>query len=410
MKELKNRLRGHKKTVLVLIVFLLLALCLAVRDYLNEPQDAAEVTRQEEGGSGENRTFSYQVGEGEQQEITLEIKPVERSGEEAEKLLEQAVTEWESTYLSENESENNISEPLNLPNQFCDGLVAVSYESSDYDILDTDGSIFRDNIPEDGALVELTAEFSYAGYTRRESCWLRIVLPKRGSVEWVSWQLGKDAAKTEENTREKETFLLPSEVDGYKIRWENEEDAQWMYFVFLGIAAAFCLEWRTKEAKRKAEKERQDRLIFEYPQMVEQFSLLLGSGMPIRSAWERILLTEQKMREETNQKMRLFIEEMWITYREIAKGCGEREAYERFGSRIGLIPYRRFGAILSQNLSKGTRDIQELLKDEAREALEMRKNHARKLGEEAGTKLLFPMLLMFVLILLVLLVPAVQNF
>lgn len=410
MKELKGMLQEHKKTILVLAVFLLLALGIAVRDYLDVPRDAAEVIRQEEGGIGESRTFSCQVDEGEQQEITLEVNPVERSGEDAEILLGQAVTEWESMYLGENKSENIISEPLNLPNRFCDGLVAVSYESSDYNILDTDGSIFQDNIPEDGALVELTAEFSYAGYSRRESCWLKIVLPERGSMEWVVWQLRKDAAETEENTREKETFLLPSEVDGHQIRWENEEDAQWMYFVFLGIVAAFWLEWRTKETQRKAKKERQDRLIFEYPQMVEQISLLLGSGMTIRGAWERMLLTEQKMREETNQKMRLFIEEMWITYREIAKGCGEREAYERFGSRIGLIPYRRFGAILSQNLSKGTRDIQELLRAESREALEMRKNHARKLGEEAGTKLLFPMLLMFVLILLVLLVPAIQSF
>lgn len=410
MKDLKGVLREHKRTVLVLAVFWLLALGIAARDYLSEPENPAEVTRQEEGSDGESRTFSYQVDGGEPQEIILEVNPVERSGEEAEILIEQAVKEWKSVCLGENESENNISEPLNLPNRFCDGLIAVTYESSDYEILDTDGSIFQDNLPDDGALVELTAEFSYAGYSRRESCWLRIVPPERDSVEWISGQLKKDAAKTEENTREKETFLLPSEISGHKIIWENEEDPQWIYFVFLGIVAAFCLEWRTKETQRKAQKERQDRLMFEYPQMVEQISLLLGSGMTIRSAWERMLLTEQKVRKKTGQKMRLFIEEMWITYRELAKGCGEREAYERFGSRIGLIPYRRFGSILSQNLSKGTRDIQDLLRAEAREALEMRKNHARKLGEEAGTKLLFPMLLMFVLILLVLLIPAMQSF
>ena len=35
-----------------------------------------------------------------------------------------------------------------------------------------------------------------------------------------------------------------------------------------------------------------------------------------------------------------------------------------------------------------------LLEQEAEEAFEERKNSAKKLGEEAGTKLLFPMLLM----------------
>lgn len=410
MTELKNVIREHKKTVLVLAVFLLLSLGLAVRDKLDMPLDSAEVTRQEEGGSAESRTFSYQIDGEEPREITLEINPVEPSGEEAEELLEQAVTEWESVYLNENESENKICTALNLPDRFCEGAVTASYENSDYDILDMDGGILLDNVPEEGALVELTVEFSYAGYTRRESRWLKIVLPERGSPEWLALQTKRDIVETEENTREEETFFLPAEVDGHRITWERQEDAQWIYFIFLGVVAAFCLEWRTREAQRKAEKERKDQLMLEYPQMVEQLSLLLGSGMTVRGAWERMLLTEQKMRRETKQKMRLSIAEMWITYREITKGCGEREAYERFGSRIGLIPYRRFGAVLSQNLSKGTRDVQELLREEAREALEMRKNHARKLGEEAGMKLLFPMLLMFVLILLVLLVPAIQSF
>ena len=39
----------------------------------------------------------------------------------------------------------------------------------------------------------------------------------------------------------------------------------------------------------------------------------------------------------------------------------------------------------------------------------MRKNRARKAGEEAGTKMLFPMLVMLVLILLVLLLPALTG-
>lgn len=410
MKGIKNIIRKHRKTFLVFMVFLLIAVGIAARDYMGKPGSNVEVMRQGEGENSESRTFFYQVDGGVRQEMTVEINPLERSGKAAEKLLEQAVSEWKSVYLNENESENHVCSALDLPNQFCDGLVAVSYECSDYDILDTDGNIFFDDVPENGALVKLTAEFSYAGYSRSESRWLKVVLPDRDSPEWVKRQLKKDVTEVEESTREKETFLLPSEVDGHRIIWESQENVQWIYFIFFGIITAFCLEWRTKEKEKKALKKRNDQLLFEYPRMVEQISLLLGSGMTIRGAWERMLLTEQKMHKETNQKKSLFIEEMWVTYREIVKGCGEREAYERFGSRIGLIPYRRFGAILSQNLSKGTRNIQELLREETRTALEMRKNHARKLGEEAGTKMLFPMLLMFILILLVLLVPAIQSF
>ena len=71
---------------------------------------------------------------------------------------------------------------------------------------------------------------------------------------------------------------------------------------------------------------------------------------------------------------------------------------------------RRLISILNRNLEKGTRDVCEMLEEEAREAWEIRKNQAKKAGEEAGMKLLFPMMLLFILILVMLLFPAVQSF
>ena len=145
--------------------------------------------------------------------------------------------------------------------------------------------------------------------------------------------------------------------------------------------------------------------MFEYPGMVDQMAVLLESGMTIRRAWER--MTER--RRAPGEPYPAYQEEMRITYREMQEGRGEKEAYERFGNRIGLLPYRQFSSVLSHNLSKGTRDIRLLLRKEAAEALEMRKNRARKAGEEAGTKMLFPMLIMLILVLLVLLLPALTG-
>ena len=403
-------LRKHKQTLLVFLIFFFLTAAVGIKDKSERRQSSSEVSRMAEGEESESQTFFYRVDDGEEQELTVEIHPVERSAEDARDLLDQAVAEWEGQYLGKNKSENEISGPLSLPEQILDGLVTISYESSDYDVLDTDGSIFTDKIPEEGILVELTAEFSYAGYSRIESRWLQVILPEKGSAAWIKDQIQKEVAETEKMSREKRSFSLPTVIDGHRIVWESQETPRWIYFIFLGIAAAFCLEWREKEAKRKACKDRREHLMMEYPQMAEQISLLVGSGMTIRGAWERMLMTDQNVRKSTGTDMRAFIEEMWITYREIQKGCGEREAYERFGVRIGLIPYRRLGAMLSQNVSKGTKDVRELLKEEAREAMEQRKNHARRQGEEASMKLLFPMLLMFVLILIVMLFPAVQSF
>ena len=97
-------------------------------------------------------------------------------------------------------------------------------------------------------------------------------------------------------------------------------------------------------------------------------------------------------------------------YQEMQKGCGEKEAYERFGQRIGMPEYRRLSSLLARNLEKGTRNLCDLLSAESQEAWENRKFQAKKLGEEAGMKLLFPMLLLFVLILIMLLYPAINKF
>lgn len=138
--------------------------------------------------------------------------------------------------------------------------------------------------------------------------------------------------------------------------------------------------------------------------------MLIGSGMTIRRAWERILWMEERMQKVRGSQTHLFQTEMQITYQEVQKGCGEKEAYERFGQRIGMPEYRRLSSLLARNLEKGTRNLCDLLSAESQEAWENRKFQAKKLGEEAGMKLLFPMLLLFVLILIILLYPAINKF
>ena len=88
---------------------------------------------------------------------------------------------------------------------------------------------------------------------------------------------------------------------------------------------------------------------------------------------------------------------------------GEERAYERFGEGCGGYRYRKFGNLLAQNLRKGSRGLTNLLEQEAEEAFEERKSMARKLGEEAGTKMLFPMILMLGAVMLILAFPAMHS-
>ena len=101
---------------------------------------------------------------------------------------------------------------------------------------------------------------------------------------------------------------------------------------------------------------------------------------------------------------------MRITSRKIRDGGSVRRSWEAFGKRIGLASYRKFVSLLIQNMDKGTKDTAFLLGQEAELVIEEQKNRARRLGEEAGTKLLFPMLMMLMVILAVVMVPAMMSF
>ena len=91
-------------------------------------------------------------------------------------------------------------------------------------------------------------------------------------------------------------------------------------------------------------------------------------------------------------------------------GVTEVEAYEHFGQRCRLPQYRKCAALLVQNLKKGSAGLLAALQEEAEHSFEERKRNAREEGERAGTKLLFPMMMMLAVVMVLILVPACFSF
>lgn len=403
-------MKTRKKAWLVFCIFAGMSAASLTQGHWAGDGLSGRVERQPEGSGGTSRTFSYQIDGEDGQDFSLDIAPVQRGEKEVMKLLAQAADEWETCYLGQNKSVNEVKGDLNVPAALCGGLVSVSLESSDYSILDTDGHLHTEQLEEQGSIVELRVTFSCQDYERIEEYALHVTGPEKGSREWLERQLQKKVTELERSSRTQTDFRLPETVGGHDVVWQEEKDSRWICLLLMGMAAAFCIEWRERENERKRKTDRNRQLMYEYPLMVDQLATLLDSGMTVRRAWERIIRSVPERQKKDRQRGPAYIEEMQITYREMKEGRGERDAYERFGSRIGLLPYRRIGSILSQNISKGTENLKALLQKESQEAFEMRKNQARKAGEEAGTRMLFPMMLMLLMLLLVLLFPAISNF
>ena len=74
-----------------------------------------------------------------------------------------------------------------------------------------------------------------------------------------------------------------------------------------------------------------------------------------------------------------------------------------------MLCYLKFSALLVQNLKKGSDDLLRLMDMEASDAFIKRKEQARILGEEAGTKLLLPMFIMFTVVIVIIMFSAFQS-
>ena len=97
---------------------------------------------------------------------------------------------------------------------------------------------------------------------------------------------------------------------------------------------------------------------------------------------------------------------MQAAIHEMKSGISEAEAYERFGKRCGDVSYVKFATLISQNLRKGSKGLSALLKMEAIQAFENRKSLAKRKGEEAGAKLMMPMIGMLAVVFVMIMVPA----
>ena len=84
----------------------------------------------------------------------------------------------------------------------------------------------------------------------------------------------------------------------------------------------------------------------------------------------------------------------------------EGAAYEHFGKRTGQQEYIRLSTLLMQNLKRGNSALLDRLREEADKAAEEKLRRTKRLGEEAGTKLLVPMALMLAVVMVMIMVPA----
>lgn len=309
--------------------------------------------------------------------------------------------ECKSLILGENESTEEVHTDLLLRDSYEGYPMDFSWESSDYGRIGEDGTV-RNKELTTKELIRLTVCMTYEEEMYEHTCTVRVVPPKLTEAQRWEEKLLAAIRSADEEQKYTSQLKLPATIDGRELAYTAKEDSSVVFLLFLLPVVLVILFYAKDRDLNKAVEERKKRMSLKYPEFVSKFLLLLGTGMTVRNVFVR-LSEDRALGEDLCGELKLVV-------RDTKNGMSIKDALDRFGKRAANPLYMKFIALLIQNIKKGTDDLTAQFSDELTEAFSLRKAHARQLGEEAGTKLLAPMILMLVVVMAVLMVPAFLSF
>lgn len=410
-EELLRRVDGQKLSGLTAVFLTGSLLCLALLCSGEEQQKVSALERPDYGEKESTYELEVEREDGSRLPMEVTVPEMVLTREEAEERFEKAYEEVCMEMLGENESLLHVERDLTLPQKALNGLVSVEWTSRSREIFNDWGELQKrpGERPEEGETGSYELSLSCSGYSCQYELELRVYPPKQTAQEAFleTMELVFEKGGEERGQRE---IALPKNYEGEQLIWFlREEGGVGSWILWLPPVVCLLMAARGFSGEKESLKKREREMLMDYPELVSKFTVLLQAGLTARNVWER-MVKEYEERKKSGKKPRYAYEEMSITNNQMKNGMYESQAYGEFGRRCSLHTYMKFGALLEQNLRQGTTGLTLRLKEEAELAFEERKNLARRLGEEAETKLMLPMFLMLFVVLTVIMAPAFLSF
>lgn len=169
--------------------------------------------------------------------------------------------------------------------------------------------------------------------------------------------------------------------------------------VFIILLFAFAAYMYYGTMTEKLITKRSEEILSDFSNVVSKLALLTNAGMIMREAWEDVAYTGNTT---------LYIE-MQKTVDEMNNGVSEIDALINFGSRCIIPEIKKFASTITQGLVKGNSELISMLQQQSKELWGLKKQNVRRQGEKAASKLLIPIMMMFVGILLMIIIPIFTN-
>jgi hypothetical protein len=382
----------------ILLVFAVTAFLVCITLIMKKMSSGAVVLKRDGyGGSVRTQTLEADI-DGETTEFEVDVLPIEYESEELEEVFEKGFEYIESVYLGENESPDEVTQNLNLVEDIPELGLSVSWSSDDYSIISSAGEVKNESEDANGVVI-LTAEIVYGEESAIREYPVNVCARVQTSVEKAVNSIKTYIEKLQRQDDKNSEVELPESIEGYLVKKQGEANTG-VVILFLGTVAALFVYFSSKSNLRKKETDMELELMLEYPELVDKLALYIGSGVTIRGSFTRICDSSQGILKK----------ELTYMLNEIKSGIPESDAYYNMGHRINIPVYIKLMSMLSQNVKKGTKDLLAAMETEEQVALQARKELAKKRGEEAGTKLLFPMIVLMAIVMIIVVMPAILSF
>ena len=404
--------RIWKKRMTGLGILFLAAAAVWLYCFLSEPQDSAlkdgrYLLRQEEDSAIDLEVTGEEGDRIWQKNISLTVRQTKFTEKEKaaldQKLEDQAVRKLRG----DNDSLEHVTKPLRFVTELPDTAAVLEW-SWDEEYIRDNGSLSEAAIPPEGIDTDIMLEASWRNWKRTRSFTVHLMPPEMSREKQQIREARQILKQTLRDTAFQKMVVLPEKAGNTKLTY-REAGGEKSYFpvgLILGLILLVPFVWREKQKKELTGREEQ--MLLDYPGLVNKVMLLLGAGLTFRKAVER-LGTEYEEKRREGAGIHYAYEELCIMMQEMRDGVSEGKALEHFGRKCRLMPYLKFSSVIGQNLKKGAEGILELLEREALEAAQQRRERVLRMGETAGTKLLFPMMVMLGLVMGIIMIPAFMT-
>ena len=256
----------------------------------------------------------------------------------------------------------------------------------------------------DGETKYLKTQYHSAPYR----IYVGIVPRALSRYESLLLQLQQAITTEDEGSLGENMLSLPTEIDGQRIYYSEHEDRSYLLLPLLGVIAAMAIYMRQGQARRTEKKQREALLMLDYSELVSKLMVYIGAGLTVRNALETISQHFDALIARGIKEDRPLYQELRTMVIQFRRNMPESEIYLSFGRRVNLKPYTKLVSLIEQNRMNGARNLRAMLELEMEDAFEQRKTTARRLGEEAGTKLLLPLFIMLGIVMIIVIVPAMS--